>query len=66
MLEKNPAEKGYPNQGWARKARTAKRVSKSRETEKWYSNCYDQSLAVRYIRGNGRYTVCIKNGTVRN
>ena len=26
MLEKKNAGKGYPNQGWARKARTAKRV----------------------------------------
>ena len=25
--EKTHAEKGYPNKGWARKARTAKRVS---------------------------------------
>ena len=48
--EKN-AEGGYPNQGWARKARTAKRVSKSRKTGKWYPNCYDQSLAIRlYVK----------------
>ena len=34
MLEKKSAEKGYPNQGWARNARIAKRVSKSRKAGK--------------------------------
>ena len=52
--EKKTRGKGYPDQGWARKARTAKRVSKSRKTGKWYSNCYDQSLYSRAISGKGR------------
>ena len=34
MLEKKNAEKGYPNQGWARNARIAKRVLKSRKNRK--------------------------------
>ena len=52
---KKPAGIGYPNQGWARKARTAKRVSTSRKTGKWYSNCYDKSLALRlYVERVGK------------
>ena len=53
MLEKKTVEKEYPNQGWARKAGIAKRISKSRKTGKWYSNCYDQSLAMQVITWKG-------------
>ena len=53
--EKKNAGKGYPNQGWARNARIAKRVSKSREMgEKGYPNRYDHSSSRGIIRDNGR------------
>ena len=62
MLEKKNAEKGYPNQGWARNAWITKRVSKSRKIGKMgIQITIDQSSSRGIICGKGRQfkTTCV-------